>query len=207
MRSACAGACSPFWVLSQTAMKPVVRPLACAQHSANKLLCVTQRRHVRRGNDILALGSSLLLTALSSIAQEQPVFSHNITCFPVKGNTLGVAEDTVSSGQKASACALLEAAIRQYEEAIGLKSSAVKGAFRRAEQLLASLPDDERQKVCLLCSHDAKPNAYRIPESSVSVTELSSACQQFMCSNAGLLSQTVLLQNVCQCIVEDLHDL
>ena len=159
MQRLCAGACSPFWALSQTAMKPVVRPLACAQHSANKLLCVTQGRHVCRGNDLLALGSSLLLTALSSIAQEQPVFSRNITSFVMKGNMLSVAKDTVSSGQKASACALLEAAIRQYEEAIGLKSSAVKTAFRRAEQLLASLPDNERQKVCLLCTHDAKPNA------------------------------------------------
>ena len=35
----------------------------------------------------------------------------------------------------------------QYEEVIGLKSSAVKSAFRRAEQLLASLPDDERETV------------------------------------------------------------
>lgn len=41
MQRLCAGACSPFWALSQTAMKPVVRPLTCAQHSANKLLCVT----------------------------------------------------------------------------------------------------------------------------------------------------------------------
>ena len=35
----------------------------------------------------------------------------------------------------------------QYEEVISLKSSAVKSAFRRAEQLLASLPDDERETV------------------------------------------------------------
>jgi hypothetical protein len=159
-----------------------------------------ESRHVCRGNDLLALGSSLLLTALSSIAQEQPVLSRNLTGFPVKGNMLSVAEDTVFSGQKASACALLEAAIRQYEEAVGLKSSAVRSAFRRAEQLLASLPDDERQKVCLLCT-DAKPDAYRTPDSSVSVTELSSAWQRVMCSNAGLISQTVFLQNACQCIV------
>lgn len=39
----------------------------------------------------------------------------------------------------------------QYEEAIGLKSSAVTSAFRRAEQLLATLPDEERQKVGCLC--------------------------------------------------------
>ena len=55
----------------------------------------------------------------------------------------------MGAGQKASACALLEAAISQYEEVIGLKSSAVKSAFRRAEQLLASLPDDDRGKVGL----------------------------------------------------------
>ena len=55
------------------------------------------------------------------------------------------------AGHRASACALLEAAMSQYEEAIGLKSSAVTSAFRRAEQLLATLPDEERQKVGCLC--------------------------------------------------------
>jgi hypothetical protein len=58
-------------------------------------------------------------------------------------------------GERASACALLEAAIRRYEETIGLKSSPIRSAFRRAEQLLASLTEDERQLVRLLCSHDA----------------------------------------------------
>jgi len=68
-----------------------------------------------------------------------------------KSNSVTVLKDVhCDAGQKASACALLEAAMSQYEEAIGLKSSAVTSAFRRAEQLLASLPDEERQKVGLL---------------------------------------------------------
>ena len=104
-------------------------------------------------------GQQLVVDSIVLNCSRAACISRNLTCFPVKGNMLGVAEDTVLSGQKASACALLEAAIRQYEEAIGLKSSVVRSAFRRAEQLLASLPDAERQKVCLLCT-DAKPGAY-----------------------------------------------
>ena len=56
------------------------------------------------------------------------------------------------AGERASACALLEAAISHYEEAAGLKSAAVKSALRRAEQLLATLPDEDRQKVGSCCS-------------------------------------------------------
>ena len=55
------------------------------------------------------------------------------------------------AGERASACALLEAAISHYEEAAGLKSAAVKSALRRAEQLLATLPEDDRQKVGSCC--------------------------------------------------------
>jgi len=67
-----------------------------------------------------------------------------------KGDSVaGLKNLHCDAGQKASACALLEAAMRQYEEAIGLKSSAVTSAFRKAEQLLASLPDEDRQKVGL----------------------------------------------------------
>ena len=59
------------------------------------------------------------------------------------------------AGERASACALLEAAISHYEEAAGLKSAAVKSALRRAEQLLATLPDEDRQKVGFCCSRCA----------------------------------------------------
>ena len=57
---------------------------------------------------------------------------------------------SVHAGERASACALLEAAISHYEAAGGRKSGAVKSALRRAEQLLASLPDEERQRVSFL---------------------------------------------------------
>ena len=60
------------------------------------------------------------------------------------------------AGERASACALLEAAISNYEEAAGLKSAAVKSALRRAEQLLATLPDEDRQKVGSCCPRCAR---------------------------------------------------
>ena len=90
------------------------------------------------------------------------------------------------AGHKASACALLEAAISQYEETIGLRSSAVTSAFRRAEQLLASLPDEERQKAGL---HLSQQNHHR-PESLQAVlpADLHVACAgciTFMYSSEG----------------------
>lgn len=51
------------------------------------------------------------------------------------------------SGESASACALLEAAMREYEEVVGLKHPSVKACFRCAEQLLSNLPEDQREKV------------------------------------------------------------
>ena len=65
-------------------------------------------------------------------------YSHQRLCLP---------DGRCYAGERASACALLEAAISHYEEAAGLKSAAVKTALRRAEQLLATLPDEDRQKV------------------------------------------------------------
>lgn len=37
--------------------------------------------------------------------------------------------------------------MREYEEVVGLKHPAVKSSFRRAEQLLSSLPEEDRAKV------------------------------------------------------------
>ena len=42
---------------------------------------------------------------------------------------------------------LLEAAMREYEEVVGLKHPSVKACFRCAEQLLSNLPEDQREKV------------------------------------------------------------
>ena len=72
---------------------------------------------------------------------------------------------SVRAGERASACALLEAAISHYEEAAGLKSAAVKSALRRAEQLLASLPDEDRQRVSSCCPRcPCYPKLCRHPE-------------------------------------------
>lgn len=53
----------------------------------------------------------------------------------------------VLTGKAASACALLEAAMREYEEVVGLRHPAVLTAVRRVEKLLESMPASEREKV------------------------------------------------------------
>lgn len=40
--------------------------------------------------------------------------------------------------------------MREFEETIGLKHPAVKASFRRSEQLLSSLPEDQRAQVALV---------------------------------------------------------
>ena len=55
------------------------------------------------------------------------------------------------AGHAAEACALLEGGVREWEEAAGLRSDAVRGASRRAEQLFEALPAEERARVRPCC--------------------------------------------------------
>ena len=53
---------------------------------------------------------------------------------------------------------LLEAAVRQYEQVLDVRSPMVSGAARRAEQLLDALNHQQRQQVStfiLPCSYDS----------------------------------------------------
>ena len=57
------------------------------------------------------------------------------------------------AGHALEACALLEGGVREWEEAAGLRSDAVRGASRRAEQLFEALPAEERARVRSACLH------------------------------------------------------
>ena len=50
-------------------------------------------------------------------------------------------------GMTASAVILLEAAIREFEETLGLRHPGIVALSRRAEQLFETLPPDARAKV------------------------------------------------------------
>ena len=52
-----------------------------------------------------------------------------------------------SSGKTASAVILLEAAIREFEEVLGLRHPGIVALSRRAEQLFETLPPEARAKV------------------------------------------------------------
>ncbi len=45
--------------------------------------------------------------------------------------------------------------MREYEEVVGLKHPSVKASFRRAEQLLSGLPEDQRDKVFIESAHQS----------------------------------------------------
>ena len=58
-----------------------------------------------------------------------------------------IAEGYSQVGDNTSAALIMEAGLRQYEEAAGLRSSVVKAATRRSDKLLEALTPDQRQAV------------------------------------------------------------
>ena len=53
----------------------------------------------------------------------------------------------MSTGDTASAVILLEAAVKEYEELLGMRQSDIVAATRRANSLFETLSDDDKSKV------------------------------------------------------------
>ncbi len=58
-----------------------------------------------------------------------------------------VAARYYGAGETASAVVLLEAAVREFEDVLGLRHPGIVALSRRAEQLFETLPPDAREKV------------------------------------------------------------
>eukprot|EP00891_Asterochloris_glomerata_P007283 jgi/Astpho2/7283/fgenesh1_pg.00113_%23_86_t len=56
-------------------------------------------------------------------------------------------------GEEASAVALLEASVKQYEESLGIRHRGIQTISQRAEQLFEVLPGDDRLKVGMCCMY------------------------------------------------------
>ena len=82
----------------------------------------------------------------------------------------------MSAGDTASAVILLEAAVREYEELLGMRQSDIVAATRRANSLFETLSDDDKAKV---------RHASLDPPAAFSLTVLSMTAKRRSCPQGG----------------------